>query len=117
MLALAYIAEHGGGKTLARRKHRIKHPLFNGYADVLDNVWLPLPGKEGEAQQYHLCEVQMHMSPILAHKKEGHHFYDYFRTHFRGNLGACAEAMEKLEEVCGEEEFSVEMVREVVEEL
>ena len=44
-----------------------------------------------------ICEVQVHLAAILAHKEASHHRYEYFRTFFRGNNDAVKQRMQSLE--------------------
>jgi hypothetical protein len=56
--------------TIARLKNRYIRPLFNGYQDALYTIELELVESGVRA----LCEVQLHLAAILAHKEMSHRF-------------------------------------------
>ena len=93
---------------VVRLKNRFANPSFNGYRDALFTVRLDLPGGGS-----HLAEIQVHLSPILALKAEAHVYYNFFRTHFHGNMKSCDVCMKLLDGVVGQEEFSVAMLEKV----
>lgn len=84
--------------TISRCKNRFKDPLFNGYRDALYTVRIPVPGTPGVS---HCCEIQIHLTEVVAHKKKSHVFYEYFRSYFSGNVSAADERMVVLEQVVG----------------
>ena len=53
--------------ALLRLKNRYAEPLFNGYRDALYSIALDSPGGG-----WVVCEVQLHLGAILAHKKKSH---------------------------------------------
>ena len=53
---------------LLRLKNRYAEPLFNGYRDGLYSIAIAAP-----AGGWVVCEVQLHLGAILAHKKQSHH--------------------------------------------
>jgi hypothetical protein len=55
------------GITVVRLKNRFKHKLFTGIRDCLLNVSIALP--DGT---YHIGEIQLHQTDILALKEESH---------------------------------------------
>ena len=61
--------------TVARLKNRFAAPLYNGYRDALYNIQIFL-----EDGTYHVCELQLHLAAVVAHKKRSHGFYEFFRT-------------------------------------
>ena len=44
---------------------------------------------EGE-EVWHVCEMQLHLSAVIAHKERTHVFYEFFRPYFAGNMGAAS---------------------------
>jgi hypothetical protein len=72
--------------TIARLKNRYIRPLFNGYQDALYTIELELVESGVRA----LCEVQLHLAAILAHKEMSHRFYEFFRSYFAGGDEAVA---------------------------
>jgi len=48
-----------------------------------------------------VCEVQLHLADIVAHKEATHVFYEYFRTYFNGSR-AEEYRMEALQSLGGE---------------
>jgi len=84
---LICVAKALKNEKIIRLKNRFKEPLFTGYSDALYNVEI-----EGV-----ICEVQLHVSAIVAHKEENHKYYEYFRSFFAGNFGACEARIHMLE--------------------
>jgi len=76
--------------VVVRLKNRFKTPLFNGYRDALYNIVV----KCGNGVT-HVCEVQLHLADIVAHKERSHVFYEYFRAYFSGS-GAEESRMKAL---------------------
>ena len=37
---------------------------------------------------WHVCEMQLHLAAVIAHKEHTHVYYEYFRSHFGGNMSA-----------------------------
>jgi tetratricopeptide (TPR) repeat protein len=90
------LGQTGDSVKLVRLKNRFKHPLFNGYRDALYNVAVRLDDGEGA---WHICEIQLHLAAVLSHKDESHHYYEFFRTYFSGNVGAAEDRMDALTKV------------------
>jgi len=65
--------------VLLRLKNRYREPLFNGYRDGLYSIAVST-----EDGGWVVCEVQLHLGAILAHKKASHAYYEFFRRYFRG---------------------------------
>jgi len=77
--------------VVVRLKNRFKSPLFNGYRDALYNLVVNC----GDGVT-HVCEVQLHLADIVAHKERSHVFYEYFRAYFNGS-GAEESRMRALQ--------------------
>merc|ERR1712185_721780 len=61
----------------------VAKPLFNGYRDALYSVRVQIaPGV------WHVCEMQLHLAAVIAHKEHTHVYYEFFRSHFAGNMSA-----------------------------
>uniref|UniRef100_A0A7S4RF89 Kinesin light chain n=1 Tax=Ditylum brightwellii TaxID=49249 RepID=A0A7S4RF89_9STRA len=84
---LILAAEALQGLDIVRLKNRFKEPLFTGYCDALYNIKI-----DGI-----ICEVQLHVSAIVAYKEESHHYYGFFRSFFAGNVLACKNRIDMLE--------------------
>jgi len=60
---------------VVRLKNRFKTPLFNGYRDALYNIMVYCDGgsnDDNDAATHavtHVCEVQLHLADIVAHKE------------------------------------------------
>lgn len=80
--------------AVVRFKNRFLDPPFNGYRDALYTVAVAVDGDE-----IHLCEIQVHLAPLLALKAATHPLYAHFRTHFAGNLSAVHERLRVLGDV------------------
>jgi tetratricopeptide (TPR) repeat protein len=74
---------------VARLKNRFASPLFTGIRDCLINVEV-----DG-----HICEVQVHLSHIIARKHDAHVFYEYFRDLFSGAAKSYQRRMETAMEL------------------
>ena len=88
---------------VVRLKNRFKHPLFNGYRDALYSIAVRVE-VAGEGEVWHVCEVQLHLAAVLAHKEQSHGYYEFFRGYFKGNVQAIESRMVVLEtvgELCG----------------
>ena len=81
--------------TVLQLKNRFKHALFNGYRDALYSVQLMLPG----SPLVFVCELQVHLDKIIKLKKESHVYYEFFRSHFAGNMEAVDDRMRVLMKV------------------
>uniref|UniRef100_A0A7S4UX92 Kinesin light chain n=1 Tax=Ditylum brightwellii TaxID=49249 RepID=A0A7S4UX92_9STRA len=84
---LILVAEALQDLDIVRLKNRFKEPVFTGYCDALYNVNI-----DGI-----ICEVQLHVSAIVAYKEESHHYYGFFRSFFAGNVPACKNRIDMLE--------------------
>ena len=73
-------------------KNRFKHALFNGYRDALYSVQLVLP----RSSLVFVCELQVHLDRIIELKTESHVYYEFFRSHFAGNMAAVDDRMRVL---------------------
>ena len=71
----------GVSYKVVRLKNRFLSPLFNGYQDALCSIAVRVPcgGKE---PFWHVCEVQLHLSFVLAHTVQSYNHYEYFRAFF-----------------------------------
>ena len=79
---------------VVRLKNRFKEPLFNGYRDALYSVRVQIaPGV------WHVCEMQLHLAAVIAHKEHTHVYYEFFRSHFGGNMSAADDKMKQLLEI------------------
>jgi tetratricopeptide (TPR) repeat protein len=81
--------------SVLQLKNRFKHALFNGYRDALYSVQLMLPG----SSLVFVCELQVHLDKIIKLKKESHVYYEFFRSHFAGNMEAVDDRMRVLMKV------------------
>lgn len=79
--------------SCVRLKNRFKEPLFNGYRDALYSIVMIVNGTT------HVCEVQLHLAPIIALKEKSHVCYEFFRSYFRGNVDAVEVQMKTLEAI------------------
>ena len=61
------ITPDGDAFEVVRLKNRFKEPLFNGYRDALYSVRVRLEG-----DVWHVCELQLHLSAVIAHKEHTH---------------------------------------------
>jgi hypothetical protein len=89
------LGKAGDGVKVVRLKNRFLHPLFNGYRDALYNVAV----RAGEGGAWHVCEVQLHLAAVLSHKEVSHGYYEFFRSYFKGNVGAAEERMGALDKL------------------
>ena len=79
---------------VVRLKNRFAEPLFNGYRDALYSVRVQIaPGV------WHVCEMQLHLAAVIAHKEHTHVYYEFFRSHFGGNMSAADDKMKQLLEI------------------
>jgi hypothetical protein len=87
------------GYEILRLKNRFRVPLFNGYRDALYSILVDC----GDGV-LHVCEVQLHLAAIVAHKERSHLFYEYFRGYFHGS-GAVEKRMNVLLKIenCGQD--------------
>ena len=77
---------------LVKLKNRFKEPLYNGYRDALYSIRVRVPGTDA----WHVCEMQLHLAEIIAHKSATHVLYEFFRSYFAGNMEAVDERMQVL---------------------
>ena len=91
--------------TVARLKNRFAAPLYNGYRDALYNIQIFL-----EDGTYHVCELQLHLAAVVAHKKRSHGFYEFFRSFFGGNMAAVDDRMRLLAALDGGHDSLAEAV-------
>ena len=80
---------------LVKLKNRFKEPLYNGYRDALYSIRVRIPGTDA----WHVCEMQLHLAEIIAHKSATHVLYEFFRSYFAGNMEAVDERMRVLIEL------------------
>ncbi|GMH54520.1 hypothetical protein TrST_g12175, partial [Triparma strigata] len=76
-----------GMGIVVRLKNRFANPLPTGIRDCLMNV------RVGG----HICEVQLHLAPIIKEKGAMHEFYNFFRDLFSGASESYAAIMERVE--------------------
>ena len=74
--------DDGGGARMGdfvvvRLKNRFGAPLYNGYRDALYTIALHM--SDG---LWALCEVQVHLAPLLVHKAASHACYESYRELF-----------------------------------
>ena len=79
---------------VVRLKNRFAKPMFNGYRDALYSIRVKVPDTAPPA--FHVCEMQLHLAHVIAHKHATHVFYEYFRSFFAGNMAAVDERMAVL---------------------
>ncbi|GMH87563.1 hypothetical protein TrVE_jg9523 [Triparma verrucosa] len=72
---------------VVRLKNRFANPLPTGIRDCLMNVRMG----------GHICEVQLHLAPIIFEKGAMHEFYNFFRDLFSGASESYAAIMERVE--------------------
>jgi len=96
---LIAVAKKLQNEKILRLKNRFQEPLFTGYSDALYNIEI----------KGIICEVQLHVSAIVAHKEENHDYYVYFRSFFAGNIGACEARIHMLEK-CIDPDADVEQM-------
>ncbi|GMH71391.1 hypothetical protein TrST_g3343 [Triparma strigata] len=72
---------------VVRLKNRFANPLPTGIRDCLMNV------RVGG----HICEVQLHLAPIIFEKGAIHEFYNFFRDLFSGASESYAAIMDRVE--------------------
>ena len=77
---------------VVKLKNRFKEPLYNGYRDALYSIRVRVPGTDA----WHVCEMQLHLAEIIAHKSATHVLYEFFRSYFAGNMEAVDERMQVL---------------------
>ena len=58
---------------MVRLKNRFAEPLFNGYRDALYSV------RVSSGDVSHVCELQLHLAAVIAHKEKTHHYYEWRR--------------------------------------
>merc|ERR1711871_783503 len=77
-----YLRQHA---DVVRLKNRCVPPLFTGYRDINLNVCV----------SGHVCEVQLHFAALVqADKKlQSHTAYEFFRSHFSGNVDAIKDKL------------------------
>ena len=80
---------------LVKLKNRFKEPLYNGYRDALYSIRVRIPGTDA----WHVCEMQLHLAEIIAHKSATHVLYEFFRSYFAGNMEAVDKRMHVLIEL------------------
>ena len=44
----------------------------------------------------HICELQLHLHIVLHHKEITHHYYEFFRVYFKGNMAAADDRIKLL---------------------
>jgi len=102
---------------VVRLKNRFKTPLFNGYRDALYNIVVEVEEEDdtggnnsGRRVVKHVCEVQLHLADIVAHKEDTHVFYEYFRTYFSGSRAEKfrMQVLQRLGTECNEGNDNVE---------
>jgi tetratricopeptide (TPR) repeat protein len=67
--------------------------MFTGIRDCLLNVEVEVKiedfadssSSSDDRREFHVCEIQLHLAPILALKGESHQYYEFFRDAFAGN--------------------------------
>lgn len=81
---------------VVRLKNRFKEPLYRGHRDALYNIVV----KRAQVNATHVCEVQLHLAELMAHKERTHVFYEYFRSCFGGS-GEEEKRMKALQNIQG----------------
>ena len=95
-VAGALLDTNAASYRVVRLKNRFKEPKFNGYRDALYSIAVRV-SEVGDV--WHVCEVQLHLAAVLAHKEQSHKYYEYFRGYFKGNVQAVESRMTVLETV------------------
>ncbi|GMI00105.1 hypothetical protein TrST_g4277 [Triparma strigata] len=72
---------------VVRLKNRFANPLPTGIRDCLMNVRV----------SGHICEVQLHLAPIIKEKGAMHEFYNFFRDLYSGASESYAAIMDRVE--------------------
>ena len=80
---------------VVRLKNRFAEPLFNGYRDALYSVRI----KATHGDVSHVCELQLHLAAVIAHKEKTHHYYEYFRSYFAGSMSEVDSRMRDLMDI------------------
>ena len=89
LIAVTQLLLEGG--NVVRLKNRFKYALFTGYRDALFSIVIKTPsGVE------HVCEVQLHLAPIIFFKSESHEMYEFFRTTFQGGDASVEQHMKQV---------------------
>ena len=89
LIAVTRLLLEGG--NVVRLKNRFKYALFTGYRDALFSIVIETPsGVE------HVCEVQLHLAPIIFFKSESHEMYEFFRTTFQGGDASVEQHMKQV---------------------
>ena len=89
LIAVTQLLLEGG--NVVRLKNRFKYALFTGYRDALFSIVIKTPsGVE------HVCEVQLHLAPIIFFKSESHEMYEFFRTTFQGGDASVEQHMNQV---------------------
>ena len=120
-VARALLDANATSYRVVRLKNRFKDPLFNGYRDALYSISVRVV-LAGGGEIWHVCEVQLHLAAVLAHKEESHEYYEFFRGYFKGNVNAVESQMAVLEavwELCaydagGGDEFDLDGLMQAV---
>jgi tetratricopeptide (TPR) repeat protein len=88
-----------GEYSVVRLKNRFANPMFTGIMDCLLNVEVEveLPYGLKIKRIKHICEIQLHLAPILALKKECHKWYEIFREYFVGATESYRKLMDKCD--------------------
>jgi len=96
---------------VVRVKNRCLKPNFNGYRDLLLNLRIPFDNA------FHVCEMQIHLAPIVEVEKQldSHIAYEYFRTYFCGNIDAVQKRLSVLLKYGGNAKTAAEMVEGVMD--
>ena len=71
LVAVASKLMEGSLCEVVRLKNRFAEPLFNGYRDALYSV------RVSSGDISHVCELQLHLAAVIAHKEKTHHYYEY----------------------------------------
>ena len=70
LVAVASKLMEGSLCEVVRLKNRFAEPLFNGYRDALYSV------RVSSGDVSHICELQLHLAAVIAHKEKTHHYYE-----------------------------------------
>ncbi len=73
LVAVASKLMEGSLCEVVRLKNRFAEPLFNGYRDALYSV------RVSSGDTSHVCELQLHLAAVIAHKEKTHHYYEWRR--------------------------------------
>ena len=85
LVAVASSLMEGSLCEVVRLKNRFAEPLFNGYRDALYSV------RVSSGDISHVCELQLHLAAVIAHKEKTHHYYEW-RRRAETNLPIAATA-------------------------